>query len=149
MKGAPLVALLENVFKEIASQIPSFQNSPEDWNISQGNVAMCVITESGKVYGKLFGKDKLKQRGFYSVAWKKASQVWITGHATGAYEKIVFGGSMDPEASPIALPELIGWVGGQPYTLKNGTQLSIGFSGFRGFNDIQIVKDAFAKIDVN
>lgn len=149
MEGVVLGSLLEKVFKEIESQLPTYRSSSEDWSISQGNVAMCVITEEGRVYGKLFGNDKLQQRTFYTMAWKKASQVWITGHATGDYEKIVFGGNMDPETSPIALPDLIGWVGGQPYTLKDGTRLSIGFSGFRGFNDIRIVREAFARIDIN
>lgn len=134
------------LYQELEQEVLSFKNSPEDWNISKGNVAMCIITDEGKVYGKLFGSDKLKQRGFYNIAWKKASQVWITGHKTGDYEKIVFGGTMDPEDSPIELPDLIGWVGGQPIQLDGETRLSIGFSGFRGFNDIGIVERAVKKI---
>lgn len=134
------------LYQELEQEVLSFKNSPEDWNISKGNVAMCIITDEGKVYGKLFGSDKLKQRGFYNIAWKKASQVWITGHKTGDYEKIVFGGTMDPEDSPIELPDLIGWVGGQPIQLDEETRLSIGFSGFRGFNDIGIVERAVKKI---
>ncbi len=134
------------LYQELEQEVLSFKNSPEDWNISKGNVAMCIITDEGKVYGKLFGSDKLKQRGFYNIAWKKASQVWITGHKTGDYEKIVFGGTMDPEDSPIELPDLIGWVGGQPIQVDEETRLSIGFSGFRGFNDIGIVERAVKKI---
>jgi glc operon protein GlcG len=44
-----------------------------------------MITEDGRIYGKLYGNDKLKQRKFFRVAWLKASQVWITGHKTGEY----------------------------------------------------------------
>ena len=146
MKEKKLEQIVTDIFNEIESQIPGYKNSPDDWNISHGNVAICILMEDGRVYGKLIGSDKLKQRQFFNVAWKKASQVWITGYSTGNYEKIVFGGEMDPEESPIELPDLIGWIGGQPITLEDGTRLAIGFSGFRGFNDIDIVKAAVLKV---
>ena len=146
MTNIEIEDFINKLFVEIEHEIIKFKNNPADWNISQGNVAMCIITEDGKIYGKLFGSDKLKQRQFFNVAWKKASQVWITGHKTGDYEKIVFGGGMDPEDSPIELPDLIGWVGGQPIKINEKTTLSIGFSGFRGFNDIGIVQEAVQKI---
>jgi glc operon protein GlcG len=146
MKAAELENFINQLFLEIEHKIGGFKDSPDDWNISQGNVAMCIITEEGRIYGKLFGSQKLKQRQFFNVAWKKASQVWITGHKTGDYEKIVFGGTMDPESSPIELPDLIGWVGGQPIKVDEDTTLAIGFSGFRGFNDIGIVEQAVKKI---
>ncbi len=142
MNSIELEHLISSIFQEVEQQIHSYENSPDDWNISEGNVAICMITEDGKIYGKLYGSDKLKQRQFFSVAWKKASQVWITGHSTGDYEKIVFGGGMDPEDAPIELPDLIGWVGGQPIQIDKDTKLAVGFSGFRGFNDIKIVQKA-------
>lgn len=141
-----LESIIEALFKTLEKDVCNYQDSPEDWNISQGNVAICIITEEGRVYGKLFGNDKLKQRRFFNVAWQKASQVWITGHKTGAYEKIVFGGDMDPEDSLISLPELIGWIGGQPINIDDDTQLAIGFSGFKGINDIGIVEKAIEKV---
>ena len=141
MENNDLDSAINDIFVQIEKKIPEFETSYEDWSISEGNVAICIINPEGKVYGKMYGSDKIKQRGFYSVAWKKASQVWITGHNTGDYEKIVFGGEMDPEASPIELPDLIGWVGGQKISVKN-EELSVGFSGFRGFNDLKIVQDA-------
>ena len=52
---------------------------------------------------------------------------------------------MDPEDSPIELPDLIGWVGGQPIKIED-TLLSVGFSGFRGFNDLDIVQKAVQKV---
>ncbi|MDH5610466.1 MAG: hypothetical protein OEY56_13390, partial [Cyclobacteriaceae bacterium] len=127
------------LFDVLEEEIKPYKDSPADWRISEGHVAVCLITDEGKVYGKLFGSDKIRQRQFFRIAWQKASQVWITGHATGEYEKIVFGGDMDPEDSPIELPDLIGWVGGQPLQLDDETTVAVGFSGFRGFNDIGIV----------
>jgi glc operon protein GlcG len=138
--------LINRIFDAIEVQIPAFRKSKADWDISDGNVAVCIITQAGRVYGRLFGSDKLRQRHFFSIAYRKASQVWITGHKTGDYEKIVFGGEMDPEDSPIPLPELIGWIGGQPIQLDEETKLAVGFSGFRGFNDIGIVRKAVAGI---
>lgn len=146
MNSTAIDAFVNKLFEEIETRIPAFRNSEPDWRISEGNVAICVITDSGKLYGKVYGTDKIKQRGFFKVAYQKASQVWITGYRTGEYESIVFGGDMDPEDSPIELPDLIGWVGGQPIRLDEETQLAIGFSGFRGFNDIAIVKEAVASI---
>lgn len=146
MHTVELEKFINALFEALEEEVLAYQNSPEDWRISQGNAAICIITDNGQVYGKLFGNHKLKQRQFFNVAWKKASQVWITGHKTGDYEKIVFGGGMDPEDSPIELPDLIGWVGGQPIHIDDTTQLAVGFSGFRGFNDIAIVQKAVQKV---
>lgn len=145
MDAPTLEKLINALFEALKPEIAAYHNSPEDWNISDGNVAICIITEEGKIYGKVYGGDRLRQRNFYRIAWQKASQVWITGHKTGDYEKIVFGGEMDPEDSPIELPDLIGWVGGQPLQIDGDTRLSVGFSGFRGFNDINIVQKALQK----
>ncbi len=148
MNHTALEKIINSIFETIEEEIVNYQNSPEDWSISDGNVAICILSEDGRVYGKLYGTDKIKRRQFFSIAYKKASQVWITGQRTGDYEKIVFGGEMAPEDSPIALPDLIGWVGGQPIKIED-TQLSVGFSGFRGFNDIKIVQKAVQKVLTN
>lgn len=142
MKDLNIESLIKDIIQEVESLIPVYENSEMDWRISQGHVAMCIITSDGMVYGKLFGSDRLLQRRFFSVAWKKASQVLITGYNTGEYEKIVFGGGMeDPEDSLIELPDLIGWSGGQMIKVE-GHQLAVGFSGFKGYNDLKIVQDA-------
>ena len=146
MTSATIEKTINSIFEVLEEEISGFQNSPEDWNISDGNVAICIIPEDGRVYGKLFGTDKIKLRQSYKVAWQKASQVWITGHNTGDYEKVVFGGNMDPEDAPIELPDLIGWVGGQQLQLDEEHLINVGFSGFRGFNDIEIVKTAVWKV---
>ena len=146
MTISKLEKTIYSLFEALEKEIPGFQNSPEDWEICNGNVAICIISEEGKVYGKLFGTDKIEQREIFRIAWQKASQVWITGHNTGDYEKIVFGGTMDPEDAPIELPDLIGWVGGQLIQLDDESRISVGFSGFQGVNDIGIVQTALKKV---
>ena len=59
----------------------------------------------------MFGENKVKQREFFGVAWKKASQVWITGIATYEFEKKVYAGEIDPGKFGLMHPELIGWEG--------------------------------------
>jgi glc operon protein GlcG len=78
------------------------------------------------------------------VAWTKASQVWLTGVKTGEYERMVFNKEVDENANGIEAPDLIGWEGGQPLVLKDGTVLSVGFSGFRGTTDLEIMVKALA-----
>jgi glc operon protein GlcG len=146
MDSAILDKIINELFIVLEDEIAGFRDSHDDWRISEGHVAICIITTDGKIYGKVFGSDKIKQRKFFSIAWQKASQVWITGYKTGDYEKIVFGGGMNPEDSPISLPDLIGWVGGQPIQLDQDTTLAVGFSGFRGFNDIDIVQRALKRV---
>ncbi|MDR6762698.1 glc operon protein GlcG [Flavobacterium sp. 2755] len=130
----------------IEDLIPSYMDVQEDKVISNGNVAVCIIDEEGTVYGRMYGNDKARKRQSYKIAWTKASQVWLTGVKTGDYEKLVFNNIVDENANGIEAPDLIGWQGGQPLTLSDGTKLSVGFSGFRGTSDLEIVVKAFKKI---
>ncbi|UUF14698.1 MULTISPECIES: GlcG/HbpS family heme-binding protein [Flavobacterium] len=130
----------------IEDLIPSYMDVQEDKVISNGNVAVCIIDEEGTVYGRMYGNDKARKRQSYKIAWTKASQVWLTGVKTGDYEKLVFNNIVDENANGIEAPDLIGWQGGQPLTLSDGTKLSVGFSGFRGTSDLEIVIKAFKKI---
>lgn len=130
----------------IEDLIPSYMDVQEDKVISNGNVAVCIIDEEGTVYGRMYGNDKARKRQSYKIAWTKASQVWLTGVKTGDYEKLVFNNIVDENANGIEAPDLIGWQGGQPLTLSDGTKLSVGFSGFRGISDLEIVVKAFKKI---
>ena len=141
-----LEKLIGEVLIELENLVPGYENSSEDWRISKGNVAVCIVTEDGRVFGKVYGSDKTSQRKFFDIAWRKASQVWITGHNTGDYEQIVFGGSMDPDDAPIELPDLIGWMGGQLIHIDDQTKLAVGFSGFQGANDVAIVQQAVSNI---
>ncbi len=113
----------------------------EDRSIAEGNVAVCIIDEDGQVYGRMFGDDPIKRRAFFRIAWIKASQVWITREPTGKFEEMVFAGKLDDKAFGIERPDFIGWEGGQPISMGDRA-LAVGFSGFRGVNDLEIVVKA-------
>jgi len=141
MEGTGTNQFAEAFFKMLDNLIPEFSENPLD-AFANGNVAVCVIDKDGNMFGKIWGNDKLRGRNFFKNAWIKASQVWITGMKTGEYEKKLYNAEFDEEKYGISKPDLIGWEGGQPITLKDGTRLSVGFSGFRGINDLEIVTKA-------
>jgi len=138
----------DQFFETIESLIPLYSINPLD-AFANGNIAICVIDELGGVQGKIWGDDKLIGRNFYKNAWIKASQVWITGIKTGEYEVKLYNEEFNEEFFGISKPDLIGWEGGQPITLKNGSKLFVGFSGFRGENDLDIVTRAITIIEDN
>jgi len=142
MTHEKLQRIINKMFESISVQIPGYKSSEADWTISQGNVAVCIIDDAGNIYGKIWGNDKLKGRKFYDIAYRKASQVWITGYATNEYEKLVFSDKLNYRDFGIELPDLMGWQGGQPIQLDVDTCISCGFSGFKGVNDLAIVKKA-------
>lgn len=136
-----------NLIKWVDANISSYLNNPDDFCISDGNVALCIIEKDGTVHGKLYGSDLNRQRQSFTYAWKKASQVWITGLKTGDFEKKVFCNEIDEYKYGINRPDFIGWIGGQPVKLKNDEILAVGFSGFRGETDLQIITDAINSIE--
>ena len=144
MEHKEVVSVIEKLLAAIDELVPVYMAIPEDLEISKGVVSVCIIDETGQIYGKVFGKDKVRGRDSFKIAWTKASQVWITGYPTGDYEKLVFSDQLDHHKFGINMPDLIGWIGGQPITLKDGTKLSIGFSGFRGTTDLEIIVKALA-----
>ena len=145
MTRSTLQQNINKMFDSLSAQIPAYKNSEADWKISQGNVAVCIIDDAGNVYGKIWGDDKLRGRRYYDVAYRKASQVWITGYATNEYERLVFTDKINYKDFGIELPDLMGWQGGQPIQLDAETRISCGFSGFKGVNDLAIVKKAAAE----
>lgn len=122
--------------------------NPEDSVLSNGNVSVCVIDEAGNVYGKMFGNNKLESRRIFKITWTQASQVWIKGIRTAEYERMVFNNEIDESVFGIETHDFIGWLGGQPIVLKDGTKLSIGFSGFRGTVDLEIVEKAISELEL-
>lgn len=144
MKNNETLLTIQRMFDALDRLIPEYMENPEDKKISNGNVAVCIINAQGNVHGKMFGTNKPRMRQSYKVAWTKASQVWLTGVKTGEYERMVFNKEVEENANGIEAPDLIGWEGGQPLTLKNGTKLSVGFSGFRGVTDLEIMVKALA-----
>ena len=145
MANDKLQQIINKMFDSISAQIPAFENSEPDWSISKGNVSVCIIDDTGNVFGKIWGSDKLKGRKYYDIAYRKASQVWITGYKTGEFERLVFTDKLNYRDFGIELPDLMGWEGGQPIQLDAETRISCGFSGFKGVNDLAIVKRAAAE----
>ena len=139
--------VINRLFAAIEKLIPIYMEDPLDKNIANGNVAVCIIDEDGMVYGKMFGTNKPRLRQSYRVAWTKASQVWLTGVKTGEYERMVFNKEVEENGNGIEAPDLIGWQGGQPLIMKNGTALSVGFSGFRGIVDLEIMVKALTEAE--
>ena len=134
-----LTTIIAEIIERAEQLIPFYMENEEDRKKTKGGIAICIIDDEGSVYGKMFGTDKIMMRERYRVAWMKASQVWITGIKTGEFEKLAFNKEIDEEIFGIKRPDYIGWEGGQPVVLKDGTKLSVGFSGFRGATDIEIV----------
>lgn len=131
--------IVTRMIKAIHKHIPVYMQNLEDSRIANGNVAVCIIDEEGNVHGKMFGTNKPRLRQSYKVAWTKASQVWLTGINTGEYERMVFNKEVEENANGIEAPDLIGWQGGQQLILADGRKLSVGFSGFRGVVDLEIM----------
>jgi uncharacterized protein GlcG (DUF336 family) len=146
MSREEVQAVINKMFDHIDSKIDAYKTSEADWKISDGNVAVCIIDDEGNVYGKIWGQNKVRGRSFYDVAYRKASQVWITGYKTGEYEKLVFSDALNYRDFGIELPDLMGWEGGQPLQIDSDTRISCGFSGFKGVNDLAIVKNALESV---
>lgn len=147
MENKEIELTINKLFEAIEKLIPEYMQNPEDQCISNGNLAACIIDENNLVHGKLFGTDKARLRQSYKVAWTKASQVLLTGVKTGEYEKMVFNKEVGENANGIEAPDLIGWEGGQPLIMKNGTRFSVGFSGFRGTTDLEIMVKALDRVE--
>src|SRR3954467_12477859 len=145
MKSAELTALINSMFIEIQKLLPAYLENKEDERIANGNCAVCIIDEQGLVHGRLYGNNKIRARESFRVAWTKASQVWITGLKTGEYEKKFFNNEV--AECGIEVPDLIGWEGGQPLTLKDGAKLFVGFSGIRGIYDLEIMVKALEAVE--
>jgi uncharacterized protein GlcG (DUF336 family) len=145
MEPTRISEIIDQIINEVELSIPEYMKDPADRKISEGNVAICIIDMQGRISGKLFGNDKNKGRGFYNIAWKKASQVWMTGYATGKFEELVYSKKISCEQFGLSKPDLIGWEGGQPVKINKDTELAIGFSGLRGIHDLEIVSRAVAK----
>ena len=149
MECKELVLLIDNIIDSVEDLVPTYMANPDDFSISKGIASVCIIDECGQIYGRLFGDDKIRLRDSYKIAWTKASQVWITGIKTLEFEKLVFTDQIDFYKFGINMPDMIGWEGGQPISLSDGTKLSIGFSGFRGTSDIEIVIKALKNANIS
>ena len=102
--------------------------------------------ESGYFAGKTFGTDLIEMRESGRVAREKATQVFITKLPTGRYEELVYAKEVDWEEFGIMKPDFIGWEGGIPAKLEDGSFLALAFSGFRGESDCEILRLAVGKV---
>ena len=146
MKPKALATLIQTIIAAVEKRVPEYLAVEADQKNNDGNCALCIVDEAGGVHGKLFGTDKIRQRNTFRIAWIKASQVWITGYKTGEFEKLVYAGKVNEHNYGISKPDFIGWEGGQPIILDKQTKLSVGFSGFRGTSDLEIVQKAVADV---
>ena len=147
MNQNEIAAYAAKLIQKLEDMLPRYMENEFDRNLNKGNVSVCIIDENGNVYGKMFGKDKITSRNTYRIAWTKASQVMLTGMKTGEFEKKVFNGEIQEHQYGLSRPDFIGWDGGQPISLKDGTKLSVGFSGFRGIIDLEIVVKSIEELD--
>lgn len=146
MDANEIAQLVSKIITAVEKRVPGYLAIEEDRSRNEGNSALCIVDDGGVVYGKMFGTDKLRMRNVYRIAWTKASQVWITGIKTGEYEKLVFTGQIDDKQFGILRPDFIGWEGEQPIAVDGKTKLSVGFSGFRGKSDLEIVQKALVDV---
>ena len=146
MGNRQTMTVINELFDAVETLLPKYMEDATDRIISNGNVAVCIIDDQGQVYGKMFGDYRPRQREIFKIAWTKASQVWLTGIKTGEYERMVFTNEIAENAHGIEAPDLIGWEGGQQLTLADGRKLAVGFSGFRGVVDIEIMINALAAV---
>jgi glc operon protein GlcG len=146
MDTKQIAELAQKLIVAVEKRLPQYLAVEEDRSRNDGNSALCIIDEHGGVHGKMFGSDKIRQRFSFRIAWTKASQVWITGIKTGEYEKLVFTGQVDDKKFGIIRPDFIGWEGGQPINVNGEAKLAIGFSGFRGTSDLEIVQKAMVDV---
>ena len=62
MENQKLEAIIDKMFAEIENLIPFYMQNPEDRNIANGNIAVCIIAENGMVYGRMLGTNKPRLR---------------------------------------------------------------------------------------
>ena len=139
-------AIAQILVEGISALVPEFLKDPIDFGMSAGNAACVVIDSSGRIYGRIFGDDHNRGRGIFGIAQRKVMQVWCTGYATGRFEELVYSRKLDDSPFGINRPDFIGWEGGIPLLLTDGSMLAAAFSGFRGENDIAIIEKAASSI---
>ena len=126
--------------------IPKFLENPNDFSIAEGNLSCLIMDESGNMIGKHWGTDHVKQRKSAQTAMQKVLQVWLTDTRTYTFEQEVYSKQKNWWEYGIPLPELIGWEGGIPARLADGTKVAIAISGMYGDKDAALILDACATI---
>ena len=138
--------LCDTIANEVASLLAEVLKTPEDFNASEGNCALCIMNAAGETSMRLYGTNPVRQRQTAFNAHKKALQVWLTGYATGAFETLVYTNKISERQFGLSRPELIGWLGGVEAKTSSGERLILAFSGVRGEQDVGILHQAAAKL---
>jgi len=146
MINTPAASLGARLIDEVTRLFPLFLEDPVDQEHSQGSAAVAVIEPAGRIHGQIFGEDKVRGRVALGIATRKLIQVWCTGYATGHFEELVYAGKLNEGDFGVNRPDFIGWEGGVPLELADGTLLAAAFSGFRGVKDIEILVRAAAAV---
>jgi glc operon protein GlcG len=147
MTPSEITIAATQLITEVEKLIPAAMQNPEDRDNSRGNVTLLIIAEGGQIFGRMFGDDNRTRRGTSRIAWQKATQVWMTGQATGQFEKQVYGpAGADPGKFGLQHPDLIGWDGGLPVVATDGTKFAVAVSGFTGVTDCNIIRQAVTKV---
>lgn len=139
-------ALANSIADEVGRLLPAVLAVPEELQIANGNCVLCIMNAAGDTVVRMYGNNPIRQRQVAQVATKKALQVWLTGYATGAYEKLVYNQEIDPEKFGIPHPEFIGWLGGLEAKTATGERLVVAFSGVRGEEDQGILRRSAANL---
>lgn len=139
-------SLCNNIADEVGKLLIEILKTPEDFNASEGNCALCIMNATGETYMRLYGDNRVRQRQTAFNAHKKALQVWLTGYATGTFETLVYTNKISEKQFGLARPELIGWLGGLEAKTLSGERLILAFSGVRGEQDVGILKQAAEKL---
>jgi uncharacterized protein GlcG (DUF336 family) len=142
MSTSEFQSLCNSIADEVGRLLPQVLSVPEELQIANGNCVLCMMNSTGDTVLRMYGDNPIRQRQIAQVATKKALQVWLTGYATGVYEKLVYNGDLDAEQFGIPHPEFIGWLGGMEAKMANGERLVLAFSGVRGEQDQGILRAA-------
>ncbi len=139
-------SLCNSIADEVAVLLVEVLKTPEDFQASDGNCALCIMNTTGETTMRLFGNNPVRQRQTAFNAHKKALQVWLTSYATGTFETLIYTNQISERQFGLSRPELIGWLGGVEAKTSNGERLILAFSGVRGEQDVGILMQAAEKL---
>ena len=137
---------IHEFMKAVESIVPKYLQVQEDFQIADGNMALYILDGDGNMYGRMFGSDRAKQRISGKVAWHKVTQVWLSEKPTGVYEKLVYNNEVNWWEFGVPKNEFIGWEGGMPAVLEDGSKIAIALSGLRGDKDCEVLREAAALV---
>lgn len=140
-------ATIARLVEAIERHAPSFLAAPEDFDIARGNLVFVAVDDAGRVQGRYWGDDPVRQRESAMVAWSKVNQVKLTRTATGLYERLVYAGRKNWWEYGIPLPQFIGWEGGLPASLADGSFVALALSGLRQDKDCELLARAVAETE--